>query len=360
MRRTWQAIWLCVAIPWAVQAVETGVPGAASVADRPGIEASASHARPACAPDPASTGEAPAPRASNRIAISFDDLPWVMDRNQAPPDLVAYHGKLLAALARSCIPAIGFVNDGKLYQGETLRPERVDMLRDWLDAGLELGNHTAWHGDLHALGPQGFQADIAQGERHLKPLLAERGLAPRWFRHPFLHTGRSPEDKAAVEAFLAAHGYRTAPVTINTTEWTYALAYRNLLSQGGDADTLARLRRDYVDYMLSEVAYYERRSVQLLGYNVPQVLLLHANELNADTFGDLVAGIRARGYRFVGLDEAVADPAFSRPDYDGAALGTSWIHRWARNDRNAGKLYFGKIDTPRWILELANGGSGGE
>lgn len=364
MRRALQGIVLLIAIPLAAAAGQNTTlapPGPAT----PVTGSPADAASPPCTAGPdaaAVSGEpqAATPAPANRMAVTFDDLPWVMDRNQAPVDLAAHHARLLAALKLACIPVIGFVNDGKLYEHDTLRRERLRMLEDWLDAGFELGNHTAWHSDLHAVGLEAFQSDILDGERQLRPLLAERGLTPRWFRHPFLRTGRAPEDKAAMDGFLGKHGYRTAPVTINSSEWIYALAYRNVLDDDADAATLAKIRQAYVDYMVSKVGYYERRSMQLLGYRVPQVLLLHVNELNAAAFTDLIARIRARDYRFVGLDEATSDPAYLRPDHYAGELGTSWIHRWAKSENRPETFFFGETATPRWVRQLAGVAAGAE
>lgn len=300
------------------------------------------------------------PSNERRIALTFDDLPWVMNRNEPPADLADHYGRLVTTLKQADVPAIGFVNDGMLYQHNTLRPERLRMLEDWLDAGLELGNHTAWHGDLHELGLPAYKIDILQGERHLKPMLAKRGLKPRWFRHPYLRTGRSAEDKAAMTDFLAAHGYTTAPVTINSSEWIYALAYRKTLATGGDPETLARLRHAYIAYMLAKLHYYERRSIALLGYRVAQILLIHANELNADTLADLVTAIRAREYRFVTLDEAITDPAYRRPDGHTGDLGTSWIHRWAKAEKRSDIFFYGDPKTPRWVMTIAGVAPGAE
>jgi len=83
------------------------------------------------------------------------------------------------------------------------------------------------------------------------------------------------------------------------------------------------------------------------------VLLLHANELNADTCTSLVAAIRARGYRFVSLAEATSDAAYRRPDTYTGALGTSWIHRWAKTEGRPETFYFGEPRTPKWIVDLA-------
>jgi peptidoglycan/xylan/chitin deacetylase (PgdA/CDA1 family) len=305
-------------------------------------------------PDAVST--TPAPTTSvvdRRIAITFDDVPWVMLRNEPPANLAAKHARLIASLKQAHVPAIGFVNEGLLYSGDTLRPERVHMLEDWLDAGFELGNHTRWHSDLNAVGARRFKRDILEGERILRPMLARRGLKPQWFRYPLLRTGTTIEDKTDVEAFLGKHGYRIAPVTINSSEWVFALAYRHALAANESNDTLQRLRDDYITYMQAKLIYYEQRSIDLLGYEVPQVLLLHANELNADTCTDLIAAFRTRGYRFVTLAEATNDAAYRRIDTYTGTLGTSWIHRWAKTEGRPDAFYFGEPRTPKWIIDLA-------
>jgi len=293
-----------------------------------------------------------------RIAITLDDLPWQrMDRTPAA-ELPVRHAQLMAQLKQAGVPAVGFVNEGKLEAGGQVQPARVAMLRDWLDAGFELGNHTHGHLDLHAVGMAAYRQDILDGERVLRPLLAERGQAPRWFRHPYLRAGRTPADRAALSAFLRDHGYRIAPVTVDNGEWVWAFAYANVLDGRPDtperAATLERLRLGYVPYMLNKVDYYERQSQALLGYALPQVWLLHANELNAAAYAGLVAGVQRRGYRVVTLDEAMRDPAYARGEdgYDGR-FGPSWLHRWAMAEKKPKDFYAGEPVVPGWVLALA-------
>ena len=293
------------------------------------------------------------PLVDRQIVITFDDLPWVMLRNEPPKDLAAEHARLIASLRQAGVPVIGFVNEGLLYSGNTLRPERVRMLEDWLDAGFELGNHTRWHSDLNAVGVRRFEQGILEGERILRPMLAKRGLQPRWFRFPYLRTGTTLKDKSDVEAFLAKHRYRIAPVTINSSEWVFALAYRRAIAAHASDETLQRVRDDYVTYMQAELGYYEQRSVALLGREVPQVILLHASELNAGACTTLLSAIRARGYRFVSLAEATTDPAYRRADTYTGALGTSWIFRWAKTEGRPDPFFYGEPSTPQWIVDLA-------
>lgn len=300
-----------------------------------------------------------------RIAVTIDDLPWQRIARTSDADLQARHAQLIAQLKFANAPVVAFVNEDKLERDGVLQAQRVDMLRDWLDAGAELGNHTYGHVDLHVVGIPAFEQAILDGERQLRPLLAERGMQPRWFRHPYLRAGRTQDDKAAVADFLAQHGYRIAPVTVDNGEWVWAAAYENVLDGSGDGagdaptdaaareDMLRRLREGYVPYMLNKVDYFERQSQALLGYALPQVWLMHANALNAASYTELIAGVRRRGYRTIRLDEAMRDPAYERADGYAGRFGPSWLHRWAMADKKPKDFYGGEPAVPGWVLALA-------
>ena len=318
----------------------------------------------------ADTAAAATPVVDRRLVITLDDLPWaslptgrsdaaIADPKSAPAlDIGIYSSRLTAAIKREGAPVVGFVNEAKLLDGDRASTVRVHWLRDWLDAGAELGNHTYSHADLHAVGLQNYEDEILRGELFLKPLLEERAQEPRWFRAPYLRAGRSAEEKAALAAFLAEHGYTQAPVTVDTSDWIWASAYRKTLLNPGLQDglrqeTLDRLRHEYVPYMLAKIDYYERQAIALLGYNPPQILLMHANELNADCYRDLLAAIRMRGYRFIDLDEALQDPAYRRPDGYTGRYGPSWIHRWALAAGRPKSSFAGEPPTPEWVMQLA-------
>jgi peptidoglycan/xylan/chitin deacetylase (PgdA/CDA1 family) len=309
-----------------------------------------------CAPA-AVHAEGPQPAPDRRIAITIDDLPWQRMATTPPEALQARHDALMAQLRMAGVPVIGFVNEDKLEVDGEVQPVRVKMLEDWLDDGHELGNHTHGHVDAHAVGVPAFNEAILRGERILRPMLAERGRTPRWFRHPYLRAGQSAEDKAAIRDFLAVHGYRIAPVTVDNGEWVWAFAYARVLD--GQLDTperaalLDRLRLGYVPYMLNKLDYYERQSQALLGYALPQIWLLHANELNAVAYAELIAGAKRRGYRFITLDEAMKDPAYAREDGYRGRYGPSWLHRWAMAEKKPKTFYAGEPVVPEWVLDLA-------
>ena len=302
-------------------------------------------------------GGAHASTPDRRIALTVDDLPWQGLEARDEPELATLHARLLSALTQAGIPVIGFVNENKLEVDGVPQPARLQLLRDWLAAGLALGNHTYGHLDLHTVTRHDYQQDILRGETQLRPLLAESGQALRWFRHPYLHAGQSAQAREELQAFLGQHGYRVAPVTVDNSEWIWALAYDRVRESDADAAQrealLRRLREGYVPYMLNKLDYNEQRSAQLLGRLPAQAWLIHANALNADSVGELVAATHRRGYRFITLDQALEDPAYQRADdYNGGA-GISWIQRWAMTEKMPRSFYADEPLTPAWVLSLA-------
>ncbi|MBI1762703.1 MAG: polysaccharide deacetylase family protein [Acidobacteria bacterium] len=261
------------------------------------------------------------------VAVTIDDLPL-----QQQADLVtarALTAKLLQTLTANRIPAIGFVNEGKLHvnnDGELAA--RTGLLKLWLDAGLDLGNHSYSHLRYYSATLEQMQADTLRGEAVTKRLLAERGKTMRYFRHPTLNTGKDLAAKEAFEKFLASHGYTVAPVTIDNSEWLFASEYAKA-RQRGDAATMKKIAAAYVPYMEEVFAFYERLSRDTLGYEIKQTLLVHANALNAEHFGAVVALLKRRGYQFISLEEALTDKAYSLPDTYTGPVGISWLQRWA-------------------------------
>jgi hypothetical protein len=69
----------------------------------------------------------------------------------------------------------------------------------------------------------------------------------------------------------------------------FATAYLN-------PDLRERVTQEYVPYLESVVAFFERRSLEVVGHEFPQVLLIHASELNSDMISDILAMFRKRGY----------------------------------------------------------------
>ena len=288
------------------------------------------------------------PPPSREVCFTIDDLPWVSAVSQTPDAIEAQTQQLLAGLEAHRIPAIGFVNEDKLAGDGAVRERQVRLLQHWLDAGLELGNHTFSHRDLHTTPLETFQQDVIRGEQVTSRLLAVSGRKLRFFRHPFLHTGRSLEVKRGLESFLAKRGYRVAPVTIDNSDYIFARAYDR-----ASPNDRARVLDTYVDYMAAVVAFYEQQSQAIVGREIRQVLLLHANSLNAAAITRLARLFEQRGYTFVSLDRALEDPAYALEDTYVGPAGITWLHRWALTQGKRGKIFAGEPVVPDWIAKAA-------
>ena len=136
-----------------------------------------------------------------------------------------------------------------------------------------------------------------------------------------------------------------APVTVDSEEFVYAAAYASALRRG-DAAGAKRIADDYLRYMDEVFSYFEDVSRRVIGREIPQILLLHANTLNADRFGAVAEALVRRGYRFVPLDRALEDPAYRRPDEFVGAPSNSWFHHW---EMTAGRKPVPTPAPPAWI-----------
>jgi hypothetical protein len=86
----------------------------------------------------------------------------------------------------------------------------------------------------------------------------------------------------------------------------------------------------------------------MVGYEPRQILLLHASNLEADHIGELLDVLRKRGYRFITLEDALRDTAYSLPDTYVGEEGMGWIGHWAISQ---GKIPQGRPKFPQWVMD---------
>jgi len=83
--------------------------------------------------------------------------------------------------------------------------------------------------------------------------------------------------------------------------------------RSGDSAGMARVAEEYQAALRVEVLAQTEAGDELFGRPVPQILLLHANEVGATQWDALFTWLEARGYRFAKADVVMADPAISNP-----------------------------------------------
>ncbi len=296
------------------------------------------------------SGSAFAQTTARSVAITIDDLPVVSTRTDLKTRKQITK-KLIGHITRAKVPVTAFVNENKLYNDEKRDEKQIDLLRMWLAAGLDLGNHTFSHRSLNAITLADYEADLLKGETITKELLAANGRKMRYFRHPYLQTGRTLQVKADFDAFLKEHSYTIAPITIDNADYIFSRAY-DLAFDKGDKRLMKQVGDAYIPYMESKVAYWEKQSNKLFGREMAQTLLIHANFINSDYFDDLTAMFKRRGYKFVDLETALKDDAYRLPDKFVGAGGISWLHRWAL-DRGLENIVPDEPTVPAFVLKAS-------
>jgi len=276
------------------------------------------------------------------VAVTFDDLPYQASAAELcdADTLAALTDGFIAMLKPLDARATLFINRSKVCAAQADRMR--GLLTGWLAGGFVLGNHTANHPNIHRMTVEAWLADVEAGD------IGGPTSAPKYFRHPYLFTGETPEKKAAMAAGLAERGYTVAPVTIDNNDWMFAAVYRTA-DLAGDEALKRRIGEAYVKHMADVLDHYEPYGAELTGGREPaQVLLLHANHLNRDWYPQIHALYLKRGYRFVSLDEALKDPVYALPETYVKANGVSWLHRWTVS---AGRPIRWEPDPPDWIVK---------
>jgi peptidoglycan/xylan/chitin deacetylase (PgdA/CDA1 family) len=283
------------------------------------------------------------------VALTFDDLPEALDGSLAR--MKRNTPELLRSLKLHNAPAIGFVNEGKLHTaGET--DARIAVLKQWVDAGMILGNHTFSHARLFTTPLLKYEDDVIKGELITRRLMSGHEPYQLYFRHPYTSTGPNKDVKAAFENFLRERGYKVAPFTIENSDYIFNRLYVDARRDKDEA-MMDRLRKAYLEFNDAQFEFFERLSNEMFGRDINQVLLIHANDINADCLDQMLKKLEARGYRFVTLDQALEDKAYlTKDDYIGPN-GPSWMHRWTVSLGMKMKLKE-EPDPPKWVLDSFN------
>ncbi len=265
------------------------------------------------------------PAHASDVALTFDDVP-VFGRFVPAAVGAEITMRLLTGLKRHHWPATGFVNEIQLEAAD--KPARIALLSMWLDAGMDLGNHSYSHLSLTNTPVETYIADVARGETVTQSLLGARGRTEHWYRHPYLETGTTIEIRRKFEGWLSEHGYRVAPVTVENSDWAFAGPYDDALARD-DKATARHIQQEYLEYTSQITSWYQAAALDLLGRGPAFVFLLHASRLNADSIDALAVIFHRQGLHPITLDQTIIDPAYQIADDYAGPNGDQWLTRWA-------------------------------
>lgn len=286
------------------------------------------------------------------MAVTIDDLPYARIGDAAYlSSAQAATAKILNTLRKHKVPAVGFVNERKLEPANE-REARVALLRDWVKSGMTLGNHTYSHPDFNQRTVAQFQEEIEKGDVVTRELMKSRRPYQLYFRHPMTHTGDTLEKKEAIEKFLGARGYKVTPHTIENSDYIFNVPYAHAM-QKGDTALMKRVRDAYLEFTFAATDFAEKIAPQIFGRDIPQLFLIHANDLNADCLDEILQRLTARGYQFVTLDKVMADPAYETKDTYVNTYGPTWLFRWSKS-KGMNLDFSDDPAPPKWVMDMYN------
>ena len=251
---------------------------------------------------------------SYQVALTFDDLP---DHGPLPGTLtrVDIANSIIAALqAVHAPPVFGFVNAIHLDTD----PSSAAVLARWRDAGDPLANHTFSHMDLNANSVEAFEQDILADEPTLQKYMGNADSRNtdsvnadwHWLRFPYLREGDTPEKHRAVMAFLKAHGYKVAEVTLNFDDYAYNEPYARCLAKN-DQTGIEWLKQSYLSAADNSLTQGEKLSTLVLGRQIKHTMLLHIGGFETVMFPQLLVLLKQRGFELITLQQAESDPAYA-------------------------------------------------
>lgn len=219
---------------------------------------------------------------NKQIAITIDDLPFVGEARN-------FHLNLMKnTLTQQQIPATGFIIAKEVHS------DNWAMLSEFKDAGFGLGNHTYSHANLNALSTEEYINEIKKADELLVPLLTK----PKYFRYPYLAMGNG-DKKDKILCYLLEKDYQIAPITIDSKDFVFNQRLLSVPELGRRA-YFQELMPFYLDFIKTQTLKAEESNP-----NSAQILLIHANLLNAYALPSLIALYRQQGYTFVSLEEAL-------------------------------------------------------
>lgn len=258
---------------------------------------------------------------AQKVAITFDDLPLNGDLPPGVTRVQIARDTIALLKARHLPPAYGFVNAKKL-EGDL---DAAEALKVWA-ASEPFGNHTYAHLDLNANPAEAFEQEIDKNEPALE-LVAGKDSNWHWLRYPFLREGDTVEKRRAVRAYLQAHGYRVAQVTLDWEDYLWNSAYARC-SAKNDAQSVAWLKSSYLSTESSYLDLGRDLAQQVYGHDINHVLLLHLGAFSSTILPGALDLMQKKGFTFVTLEEAESDPVYLGDPDVGSKYGGTLLELW--------------------------------
>ncbi|MBC7601835.1 MAG: polysaccharide deacetylase family protein [Ramlibacter sp.] len=236
------------------------------------------------------------------LSLTFDDG---LDPDKEP-QAREWNTQLLEHLRKADIKAMVFPALARTGDGAGRA-----LIADWAAAGHGVGNHTSRHRSLGSqkVSLEAFIEDVNEADAAFNAL-------PTWqrrLRFPYLKEGDTVDKRDGMRAWMYDHGYESAPVSIDTSDWYYNDVFLTLSKASGQEAKLDILRAQYLRHLLDRAGYYDKLASQVMGRRPMHVMLLHVNAINATWLPQVVEAFKGQGWTIVSPRKAFTDPLYDAP-----------------------------------------------
>lgn len=241
--------------------------------------------------------------ANKQVALTIDDLPFVGTAGKHQGKLRRERERFtmaLETLRQYKVPATGFVVT------HYIEKDQWQLLEQFQQDGHVIANHTDTHLSLNRSSTDRFIDNIQTADNVLQPFFTDQ---TKYFRYPFLATGRGCKKKLAVRDYLHNQHYTIVPVTIDAKDYKFNSSYYRIPYRQR-SKRLNSLKRRYLAFIQRQINKAERKADKKMGRPIKHIFLIHMNTLNALVLGDIIELFHQNGYEFITLAQALQDPYY--------------------------------------------------
>jgi len=182
------------------------------------------------------------------VSITIDDIP-----NTSRFEKDGYQSALLEKLDSLEIPIAIFINEGKIYQTDSIS-KNFELLNNWVRKKyITLGNHSFNHSRYSTSGFDLFAKEIVNGEAISRELSKKYKKNLTYFRFPFNDLGQDSLQHSQIKDFLKEKEYVIAPFTIESSDWMYNAVYEYYL----DNKEFEKAKEIGEQYVVKTLEYFD-------------------------------------------------------------------------------------------------------
>jgi len=246
-----------------------------------------------------------------RMAMTMDDFNLDFDIRLSAE---RRHQNILDAFEAVDHKACGFVT-GQFVD----KPFGQTVVRDWLDQGHMIENHTWTHSHANNMTSEAYLQDVQRNKSYLHDITR----SATYFRFPYLDDGRDRDQQVELFKGLNDLNLINAPVTNDAVDWFTNSRLQKRLRDNPQADLSPY--RDYYLNMCLKLANHWDSVAQALGFHsLPHLTLIHHNVLNGLFLKDVLLALQADGWEFVDASEALSfEPYHALPPEP--THGRNWL-----------------------------------